>query len=344
MNRDNVDNGAMFTRMKYVEYLVSTPQNYTCSHLADHLEDVSHDVVTDYLRREKLTANHLWELTKKMIQDSDDSYMIIDDSVQNKQYSRAIEMVKRQYSGAVGGLVRGINIVNLVHTNGDGDFCPIDFRIYAKEYDGKTKNDHFQEMLIQAFANKQVKAKTVLFDSWYASWRNLKLVNRLGLWFYTTLKSNRLVSLDDGETFIHLDEVGWNADSLANGMTVRLSKIPFAVKLFKLVATNGDIDWVVTNNLDSAVTTEVAQDANDVRWEVEQFHREYKQLTGSEKCQCRKQRSQRNHLANCYHAWLTLKAKARTSTNTVYAVKRNLLREYLRAELRNPTIPAFIPA
>ena len=79
--------------MKYVEYLVSTPQNYTCSHLADHLEDVSHDVVTDYLRREKLTANHLWELTKKMIQDSDDSYMIIDDSVQNKQYSRAIEMV-----------------------------------------------------------------------------------------------------------------------------------------------------------------------------------------------------------------------------------------------------------
>lgn len=334
----------MVTRMKYVEYLVSTPQNYTCSNMAEHLEDVSHDAVTDYLGREKLTANHLWELSQQMIDDADGSYMIIDDSVQNKQYSRAIEMVKRQYSGAVGGLVRGIGIVNLVHTNGEGDFCPIDYRIYAKSCDGKTKNDHFQEMLIQAIANKQVKAKTVLFDSWYASWRNLRLVHQLGLWFYTTLKSNRLVSLDDGETFVHLDEVDWTADRLARGIVVRLRKIPFAVKLFKLVATNGDIDWVVTNNLDSTLTAEVAQNANDVRWEVEQFHREFKQLTGSEKCQCRKQRSQRNHLANCYHAWITLKARARASKNTIYAVKRNLLRDYLRAELRNPTIPAFIPA
>ena len=334
----------MFTRLKYVEYLIGTPKNYTCSNLAEHLDDVSHDVVTDYLKNERLTANHIWENAKHLVKDSVDSYMIIDDSVQNKQYSRAIELVKRQYSGAVGGLVRGIGVVNLVHTNGQGDFCPVDFRIYAKIYDGKTKNDHFREMLLQAVASKLLTARTILFDSWYASWQNLKLINRLKLWFYTTLKSNRLVSLDDGATFIHLDEVEWTAETLKMGLTVKLSKIPFAVKLFKLVATNGNIDWVVTNNLDSAVTTHVAQEANDVRWEVEQFHRELKQLTGSEKCQCRKQRSQRNHLANCYHAWFSLKVKARKLGQTVYAVKHNLWRDYLRAELRTPHVPAFMPA
>ena len=37
----------------------------------------------------------------------------------------------------------------------------------------------------------------------------------------------------------------------------------------------------------------------NVRWQVEEFHRSFKQLTGSEKCQCRKARSQRNHLACC---------------------------------------------
>ena len=330
--------------MKYVEYLISTPLNYTCSNLADHLENTSHDAVTDYLQRERLTANHLWEITEHLVDDSEESYLIIDDSVQNKQYSKSIELVKRQYSGATGGLVRGIGVVNLVHTNGQDDFTPIDFRIYAKTYDGKTKNDHFREMLVEAMSNKQLKAKTVLFDSWYASWQNLKLVHRLNLTFYTSLKSNRLVSLDDGETWLHLQDIAWTDAMKQQGIIVRLSKIPFAVKLFKLVATNGDIDWVVSNNLDSTITTQVAQDANDVRWEVEQFHRELKQLTGSEKCQCRKQRSQRNHLANCYHAWATLKVKARQTQKTVYQLKHNLLREYLSAELREPTFSAFMPA
>ncbi len=331
----------MITRMKYVEYLISTPVNYTCSNLADHLDNVSHDVVTDYLSQEHLTARHLWELTQPLIKDEPESYFIIDDSVQNKQYSRSIELVKRQYSGAEGGLVRGIGVVNLLHTDGNGQFYPIDFRIYAKRHDGKTKNGHFRDMLHHAIGDKQIKARTVLFDSWYASWQNLKLVHRLDLTFYTVLKSNRLVSLHKEDGYIHLNEIEWTAEQLRDGIVVKLNKVPFKVKLFKLVATNGDIDWVITNDLGSTSTAQVAQEANDVRWEVEQFHRELKQLTGSAKCQCRKQRSQRNHLACCYHAWLTLKVKAFELQKTIYQVKADLLTDYLRAELRSPRIPAI---
>ena len=36
-----------------------------------------------------------------------------------------------------------------------------------------------------------------------------------------------------------------------------------------------------------------------------------RQLTSSEKCQRRKARSQRNHLACCYHAWVSLKVHAK---------------------------------
>ena len=75
------------------------------------------------------------------------------------------------------------------------------------------------------------------------------------------------------------------------------------MKLFKLVAKNGDIDWVITNDLDETLTTQVVEATNNLRWKVEEFHREFKQLTGSEKCQCRKARSQRNHFGCCYHAW-----------------------------------------
>ena len=165
---------SLMTKQQYIEYLVATPGNYTCTHLADHLEGeaaTSHDTISDYLRREKLTPRRLWEVVAPLLHDSPDSYLIVDDSVQNKQYSKKIELVKLQYSGAEGGLVRGIAVVNLLHTSGtDGDFFPIDFRIYSPETDGKTKNEHFLEMLIRAKSDKRLQARTVLFDSWYASW------------------------------------------------------------------------------------------------------------------------------------------------------------------------------
>ena len=86
--------------------------------------------------------------------------------------------------------------MNLVHTDGE-DYYPVDCRIYAKEMDGKTKNAHFREILLNAKQDKGIQAQTVLFNSWYGSWENLKLVNSLGMVFFTTLKSNRMVSWEE---------------------------------------------------------------------------------------------------------------------------------------------------
>jgi hypothetical protein len=335
----------MITKRQYVEYLICTIGNYTSSNLAEHLDDVSHDVITDYLSNERHTARGLWELVIRLIEDSPEAFLLVDDSVQDKRYSRFIELVKLQYSGAEHGLVRGIGIVNLVHSAGaEKDFYPMDYRIYAPDQDGKTKNDHFAEMVINAVFAKKIKAKRILFDSWYASAENLKLVHRLSLVFFTTLKSNRMVSLSKEGGWIHLDEIEWTADRLQNGVMVKLKEVPFKVQLFKVVATDGDIDWVITNCPDETLTTQAAQDASDVRWQVEELHRGLKQLTGTEKCQCRKARSQRNHIACCYHAWLSLKVKARSLGKTLYQTKDDLLSDYLRAELAAPRIQAFMPA
>ena len=335
----------MITKQQYVEYLICTVGNYTGTHLAEHLDQVSHDVISDYLRSEHLTPRSVWELVANLIEDSPGAFLLVDDSVQDKRYSRFIELVKLQYSGAEHGLVRGIGVVNLVHSAGDGkDFYPIDYRVYAPEQDGKTKNDHFAELVINAVFAKKIKAKRILFDSWYASADNLKLVDRLDLTFFTTLKSNRMVSLSKEDGWIHLDEIDWTEERLQNGMMVKLKEVPFKVRLFKVVATNGDIDWVITNCPDETLTTQAAQDASDVRWQVEELHRGLKQLTGTEKCQCRKGRSQRNHIACCYHAWLSLKVKANAIGKTLYQTKEDLLSDYLRAELAAPRIHAFSPA
>jgi hypothetical protein len=338
----------MITKRQYIEYLISTPANYTCTNLAKHLQGVSHDAISDYLAQSKITAHQLWELVQPLVRetDSETAYLIIDDSVQDKRYSNQIELVKKQYSGAEGGLVRGIGVVNLLHTDGvGGNYYPIDYRNYAPQQDGKTKNEHFRDMLIGAVSAKGIRAKRVLFDSWYGSVDNLKLVVRLGMVFVTTLKSNRLVSLSKEGGYIHLDQLEWGEGSeeqLRYGMVVKLKELPFKVRLFKVVATNGDIEWVITNSdRPDEATTHSVQEENEVRWQVEQFHRELKQLTGTEACQCRKARSQRNHIACCYHAWLSLKVAAVRLGKSLYRAQADLLSDYLRAQLRNPSITAF---
>ena len=294
------------------------------------------------MRHEKHTAHTLWELAQPLINNSSEAYLVIDDSVQDKSYSYKIEMVKRQYSGNAHGLVKGIGIVNLVHAY-QGDYHPMDFRVYDPDRDGKTKNDHFRDMLRQAFENKDIQAQTILFDCWYAASENLKFIHRLGKFFVTTLKENRLVSLGKEQGCIHLQQIEWTPEQLRDGITVKLKEVPFKVQLFKVVATNGDIEWVITNRAPGSIDTQVVQNENKVRWLIEQLHRELKQLTGIERCQCRKQRAQRNHFACCYHAWFSLKVIAKKLGKTLYQVKHNLWSDYLRNELRNPRIPAYQP-
>jgi hypothetical protein len=198
-------------------------------------------------------------------------------------------------------------------------------------------------MFLRAVSDKQLQARTLVFDAWYASVDPLKLIHRSGWTFFTPLKSNRWVSLSQEQGYLHLEAIAWTPERLPQGVIVKLKEVPFQVRLFKRVAPNGDMDWVITNRLNETVTASVAQQASDMRWQVEDLHRGVKPLTSSEKCQCRSARSQRHHLACHYHAWVSLKVKAKPLGQTLYQVRADLLTEYLRAELRHPHSPAFLP-
>jgi Transposase DDE domain len=331
----------MITKEQYIEFLISTPINYTCTHLADHISGISHDSITDFLKSQRLTAESVWKQAGMLIHNTEESFLIIDDSVQEKPHARAIELVYPHYSGNKHTVIRGIDIVNLVHSSGNGDYYPIDYRIFAPEYEKATKNDHFLAMLKTAFDVHDIRAKYILFDSWYASVANLKYIHRKDRIFYTTLKSNRLISITKEEGYIHLQDIDWTPERLEKGISVKLKDLPFLVKLFKIVATDGDIDWVITNDPATDLTTTVVRGRNDVRWDVESFHREIKQLTGIEKCQCQNEWAQRNHIACCYHAWLALKVHATKLKKTLYRTQHDLLSQYLMDELKHPRIRAL---
>ena len=329
----------MVTKKQSIEYLLHTPINYTATNLANHIVGVSHDAISDYLAREKATARQIWDMAKAVIKDAEDSYLIVDDRVQDKRYSRKIALVKNHYSGAEQGLVNGIGIVNFVHSNGK-DYAPIDYRLYAPLQDGKTTNEHLRDMLISAKQDKGIKANKLLFDSWYASVENLTLIHRMGMQCITTLKEHRLVSLSKEGGYSHLQEIAWTEERLQDGREIKLQEVPFHVQLFKLVAPNGNVDWVITN-CPEQITADLVQKEHKVRWDIETLHRELKQLTGIANCQSRKSRSQRNHISYCYQAWFALKKKAKEAGVTVYALRNNLFSEYLKKVLRQPIIPAY---
>jgi hypothetical protein len=73
-----------------------------------------------------------------------------------------------------------------------------------------------------------------------------------------------------------------------------------------------------------------------LRWKIEEFHRELKQLTGVESCQCRKARIQRNHISCAMLVWLRLKDLAYKTGKTVYQLKQGLLSNYLRRAAQVP--------
>lgn len=285
----------------YVDFLVASQKQYSGLELSRvSPAPMSHDSVNRWLRKNKLTPKIVWQNAAPLV-DQKTGYLIIDDSVLDKPYSRKIPMVKKQYSGKHHGLVDGIDLVNMLWTDGE-KMIPIDYRVYDITRDGKTKNDHAQEML--DYADKRgFSPNYILMDSWYSSIDNLKNISNKNWKFIAALKSNRLVSLTQG-TYLSVSDLDWTKKLVHK---VWLKAFGF-VLVSKIVFTNGDITYVATNDL-SLVNSETIRSHNDHRWKIETFHRGIKQCCGIERCYSTLERSQRNHILCAFLAFLKLEVK-----------------------------------
>ena len=158
-----------FTKLDYCQYLLSSQINYTITNLAEHLQNISHDKINNYLKQEKLTPRLLWDNVKDLVEKDEDAYIIFDDSVLDKRYSEEIEIVRRQYSGNEHSIIKGIGVVSCIYVNPKNlKFWVIDYRIFNPDSDGLTKVDHVKNMLQNLVYHKLLPFDTVLMDTWYA--------------------------------------------------------------------------------------------------------------------------------------------------------------------------------
>lgn len=311
----------------YTRFLIGNRNRYSAAELSRVTpESVAHDAIDRWLVSSRRTPSQLWQHTCSMV-NRKIGYLVCDDSLLDKRFSRKNELAKKQYSGNEHGLVNGICIVNFLWTSGT-EYIPVDYRIYHRENDDLTKNDHFRNMLDTA-EKRGFSPECVLMDSWYSSVENLKHIAKKNWHWICNLKSNRLVSVEKG-SYLPITDLPLAEKQVRK---VWLKEFGF-VLVCKLVATNGDITSLATNDL-SLENYEDFTDHFQKRWKIEEFHRGIKQTTGIEGCKSVKADSQRTHIFSAFVAFVRLERQRLKSGVSWYEQKASIVRLATRVYLAN---------
>jgi putative transposase len=183
--------------LDYIQFLIASQHTFTATEAAkthpDGEEGPAHDAYTRLLYRTQSDGYALWQEVKSLVA-LQKGMLVLDDSTLDKLYAQQMDLVTYHWSGKHKAVVKGINLLSLLWTDGEARL-PCDFRIYSKKQDGLTKNDHFREMLRQA-QQRGFEPELVAFDSWYASLKNLKLLRRLQWPWLCRLQKDRQVDPD----------------------------------------------------------------------------------------------------------------------------------------------------
>ena len=185
--------------LDYIHFLIAAQRVFTCTEAArcqpQGEKAPAHDAFTRLLQRRPPDTEALWQEAKDFVEKKK-GILVLDDTTLDKPYAKKMELVTYHWSGKHKRVVKGIPLLSMLWSDGEA-LIPCDFRVYDKPSGGKTKNEHFREMLLKA-KERGFSPEYVLMDSWYSALKNLKLIASFGWFFLTRLKSNRLVNPDGG--------------------------------------------------------------------------------------------------------------------------------------------------
>lgn len=313
----------------YIHFMIATPKAFSCVEAARcsdaNTDAPAHDSFTRLLTRQPTNTEALWTEAREMV-GLDTGVLVLDDSTLDKPYAKRIELVTRHWSGKHHRVVKGINLISMVWTDGRA-IIPCDFRVYDKPIGGKNKNEHFRDML-QSANERGFTPERVLFDSWYSSLENLKSIRSYGWSWLTRFKSNRQVNPDgSGNVSVREAEIG------EEGRRVHLRGYGF-IKVFRIVSRNGDTQYWATDDLEMSVSE--LEWLGKRAWSIEIYHRGVKQCCGVEKAQVRSTVGQINHISLSVRAFIRLEAYRLKTGVSWYEAKTDIIRDSIRHYLKRP--------
>jgi hypothetical protein len=337
----------------YSDYLLSSFSYTTATGLSDALGGaISHDKITRFLSAGDYGSKQLWKLVKPTIRkiESGDGVFIVDDTIEEKQYTDESELIAYHYGHVFGRNVKGVNILSLLYHNQNitipAAFQPIQkTEKYIDKKTGKerrrsskTKNEYFREMAKVAIIDNKIKCRRILADVWFSSNDNMEYITfDLKKDFVMPIKTNRLVCKTKEEKrkgkFQHVETLDIAENTSEQ---IYIKELPFPVILVKQVFKNEDgsngILYLICS--DTTVDAKTIMDVYQKRWPIEEYHKSIKSNTGLAKSPTKTIRTQQNHFFASIYAYYKLEVlKIKTKLNH-FAIKSKLYIQALRSSMQ----------
>lgn len=302
---------------------------------------ISHDRFTRFLNSGDYGGKELWKLTKPLIRSAKSNekcILVLDDSIEEKPYTKESEVICWHYSHAKGRCVKGIEILTLLLVYGDA-VIPFSYEVIQKpiEYCDLATRKHKRKSaisknelarsLIQRAIEGGIKFDTILADNWFCCGETLDFIQQHNKKFIFGIKSNRNIydSFDDRENDIKtkLSEADLEEGDV---VPVCLNLLEFQVRIMKKVFTNengtqGTL-YLVTN--DASLNAENIYNTYQERWKIEVYHKSLKNNVSLAKSPTKVKRSQLNHIFAALYAFVQLESLKLKNMKNHFQMKREI--------------------
>lgn len=276
----------------------------TCESLAEQI-GTSGDTVIRILNDTNQSKTQLISLIKKMTKKK--LYLIIDDTIIEKIYSKWIEGTSDNYSTTTGKRERSLCAVVAMLTDGD-IAIPIDQDLWiSKEFiDGvKITKSMIAKDLIEKIINL-TPIYGVLIDGLYTTASLMTWLIEKNIRFDGRFHSNRKVkSRAQNEQVKKLKKLKVSGRSPMRSVQVLWKNLKlYVISLFRRNSAGRDIITYYVSNYKAPKKQHIF--AYKMRWNIEKFFRTAKQKLGLKDCMVRNKEGQKKHIINVFSAYATL--------------------------------------
>lgn len=283
---------------------------YNCNIISDLSQNdyVSHDKLQRVLNNDNEFDLYLQNRYGHLLSSRNKGFLIIDDTVLAKPYSKQLELLSWIWSSSDRQYLYGINVVFVIWTDGNTRF-PIGYRIWNKN-DKKTRIDLAIELLSDAKKIFGINPDYVLMDSFYPAAKLLKVIRKYKWHWIAKIKCNRRINKVQAKKFFKYrygNHIG------------RLSE-----NIKALIVKDNDNYWATS---DLSLNSTGVKRLYVNRQAIEEFFKILKSELRIEGCSARSRTSQANHIYFVLFAFCQLEDfRIKKNVKTIYHLRLLLFR------------------
>lgn len=305
----------------YTEYLIVSSTQTTATGFSRMVDNViSHDKITRLLAGGSIDSKYLWQYVKPMCHEiqSDEGVLIIDDSVEEKQYTDQNALINWHFDHCQGRCIKGVNFVSAIYYSKEMSL-PVSVEFVKKTIpyinkkgklaykSKKSKNEIFREMV--SIARNNLYFKYVLADIWYSAAKNMIFIKQVCMSdFIFAIKENRKVALSlidkQNGKYVSIKSLELEGRTLS----VYFEQLDFPVLICKQVFKNkdGSTGALYLASSDLSLSYEQMTTIYKKRWRVEDYHSSIKGNLAFAKSPTKREVTQQSHFMASIIAYVKL--------------------------------------